>query len=50
LGRSLEPVLLALKKWGDANIGLFVSESEVTQNEEETYHNNFEIHKDIENI
>lgn len=37
LGRSLEPVLLALKKWGDANIDLFVSKSEVTQNEEETH-------------
>ncbi len=23
LGRSLEPVLMALKGWGDANIGLF---------------------------
>ncbi len=23
LGRSLEPVLIALKTWGDANIGLF---------------------------
>ena len=23
LGRSVEPVLLALKTWGDANIGLF---------------------------
>ena len=23
LGRSLEPVLLALKTWGDSNIGLF---------------------------
>jgi DNA-binding HxlR family transcriptional regulator len=23
LGRSMEPILLALKKWGDANIGLY---------------------------
>ena len=23
LGRSMEPVLLALKAWGDANIGLY---------------------------
>lgn len=23
LGRSMEPVLVALKEWGDANIGLF---------------------------
>jgi len=23
LGRSLEPILVALKEWGDANIGLF---------------------------
>jgi DNA-binding HxlR family transcriptional regulator len=23
LGRSMEPVLLALKVWGDANIGLY---------------------------
>ncbi len=23
LGRSMEPVLMALKEWGDANIGLF---------------------------
>ena len=27
LGRSLEPVLLALKIWGDANIDLFASNS-----------------------
>jgi DNA-binding HxlR family transcriptional regulator len=28
LGRSLEPVLLALKEWGDTNIELFVSQTE----------------------
>lgn len=27
LGRSLEPVLLTLKQWGDANIGLFTGSS-----------------------
>jgi DNA-binding HxlR family transcriptional regulator len=27
LGRSLEPVLGALKRWGDANIGLFARQS-----------------------
>jgi DNA-binding HxlR family transcriptional regulator len=30
LGRSLEPVLLSLKTWGDANIGLFASPNEET--------------------
>ena len=36
-GRSLEPVLLALKGWGDENIGLFGSQTEVKpQNEAET--------------
>lgn len=28
LGRSLEPVLLALKTWGDANIDLFAQPSD----------------------
>lgn len=37
LGQSLEPVLLALKVWGDANIGLFTSQTDgKPQNEEET--------------
>jgi DNA-binding HxlR family transcriptional regulator len=30
LGWSLEPVLLSLKTWGDANIGLFASPNEET--------------------
>ena len=35
LGRSLEPVLLALKGWGDANIELFVSQTKVKPQSEE---------------
>ena len=34
LGRSLEPVLLALKNWGDANIGLFARQAEIHLPEE----------------
>jgi len=29
LGRSMEPVLMALKGWGDANIGLFAKATNV---------------------
>jgi DNA-binding HxlR family transcriptional regulator len=43
LGRSLEPILLALKVWGDANLGLFGKprgfdprEAEVAKSETET--------------
>jgi DNA-binding HxlR family transcriptional regulator len=43
LGRSLEPILLALKVWGDANLGLFGKprgfdprEAEVVKSESET--------------
>ena len=30
LGRSLTPVIMALKQWGDANIGLFGRPADVT--------------------
>jgi DNA-binding HxlR family transcriptional regulator len=30
LGRSLEPVLFALRAWGDANMGLFVQQDSVS--------------------
>ena len=34
LGRSLEPVLLALKNWGDSNMGLFARQAEIYLPEE----------------
>lgn len=43
-GRSLEPVLLALKVWGDENIGLFGRQTEVNpQDEEETPNTNLDV-------
>lgn len=43
-GRSLERVLLALKVWGDENIGLFGSQTEVKpQDEEETSNTTLDV-------